>query len=100
MALLLMSGSPDAEAAELSFEIRNHRFVPEEMVATSGEKIRLSIYNRDTTPEEFESYELNREKVVSGNSSIRIFLPALEPGIYPFFGEFHPETAQGRLIVK
>jgi plastocyanin len=100
MAWLLISGSPDAEAAELSLEIRDHRFVPEELVAPSGEKIRLVIHNRDATPEEFESYELNREKVVSGNSSIRIFLPALEPGTYPFFGEFHPETARGRLIVK
>ena len=56
--------------------------------------------NRDATPEEFESNELNREKIVTGNGTITILLGPLEPGRYPFFGDFHQETAQGVLIAK
>lgn len=99
-AFALLAGASLAVAAELSLEIRDHRFIPETLTAPAGEKIRITIHNRDATPEEFESYELNREKVISGNSTVRIFLPPLKPGTYPFFGEFHPDTAQGRLVIQ
>jgi len=29
-----------------------------------------------------------------------IFIGPLPPGRYPYFGEFHPETAQGLIIVE
>ena len=58
------------------------------------------VKNQDATPEEFESYELNREKVIPGNTQAIIFVGPLPPGIYPFFGEFFPKTAQGKIIVK
>jgi len=87
-------------AAEYTVIIKDHKFVPSQVEMTAGEKHRLIVINHDSTPEEFESYELNREKIVSGNSKIVIFLPALEVGEYPFFGEFNPKTAQGRIVVK
>ncbi len=87
-------------AAQYEIIIENHRFVPQQLEVTAGEKHRLIVINKDATPEEFESYELNREKIVAGNSKIIIFLPPLDAGIYPFFGEFNEATAQGRLLVK
>lgn len=92
--------SCNAMAAEYTVIIQNHKFVPSQIEMKAGEKHRLIVINNDSTPEEFESYELNREKIVSGNSKIVIFLPALEVGEYPFFGEFNPKTAQGRIVVK
>lgn len=89
-----------AHADQYEIIIKNHRFIPEQLEVSAGEKHRLLVINKDATPEEFESYELNREKIVAGNSKIIIFLPALDAGIYPFFGEFHEGTAQGRLLVK
>lgn len=89
-----------AQAAQYEIVIKNHRFIPEQLEVKAGEKHRLIVINKDSTPEEFESYELNREKIVAGNSKIIIFLPPLDAGIYPFFGEFHEGTAQGRLLVK
>ena len=59
---------------------------------------KLIIYNNDKTPEEFESYELNREKIIMGNSKSIVFIGPLEPGKYPFFGEFNIKTAQGIII--
>ena len=63
-------------------------------------KVRLIVINRDPTPEEFESYELNREKVIMGGAQAVIFLGPLPPGTYPFFGEFNPKTAQGSVRVE
>jgi hypothetical protein len=81
-------------------EIRDHLFHPEELRIPANTKVKLIVYNRDPTPEEFESYELNREKVIMGGRKANIFIGPLEPGTYPFFGEFNPKTAQGRVVVE
>jgi hypothetical protein len=84
----------------IEIEIRDHLFYPPEIVVPADTKVKLLIKNLDPTPEEFESYELNREKVISGNSQAVIFIGPLPPGEYPFFGEFYPKTAQGKVLVK
>jgi len=91
---------PSVMAAEYTVVIKEHQFIPSQIEMKAGEKHRLIVLNHDATPEEFESYELNREKIVSGNSKIVIFIPPLDAGEYKFFGEFNPETAQGRIVVK
>ncbi len=83
-----------------TIEIKDHRFVPEELEIPAGTKVKLIIKNLDPTPEEFESYDLNREKVIGGGRQRVIFIGPLKPGTYGFFGEFNPDTAQGRIIVK
>lgn len=80
--------------------IKNHKFQPAEITIPAGKKMELIIDNQDPTPEEFESHELNREKIIAGNSKARIFIGPLAPGRYPFFGEFNEATAQGVIIVK
>lgn len=82
-----------------TIEIRNHLFFPSELYIPADTKVKLKIINHDATPEEFESFELNREKVVFGNSKTQIFIGPLAAGRYPFFGEFNPNSAQGVVIV-
>ena len=93
---------PPAGAAppEFTIEIRGNLFWPAEIVIPADTKVRLVIHNLDPTPEEFESYELNREKVIMGRQKAVIFIGPLSPGTYPFFGEFHPDTALGRILVE
>lgn len=81
-------------------DIRNHLFWPSEITVPADTRIRLEVTNRDPTPEEFESYELNREKVIMGNRPGILYIGPLAPGEYPFFGEFHPKSAQGKVIAK
>lgn len=97
-----LAASPQASAGppEFTIEIRDHLFVPEEVTVPANTKVKLLVFNHDATPEEFESYELNREKVVMGGRKAVIFIGPLPPGEYPFFGEFHPDTAQGKVIVE
>jgi len=80
--------------------IRNHQFIPAIVVIAAGEKAELRVTNNDSEPEEFESFDLNREKMVMPGRTIRVFLPPLKPGEYRFFGEFHPKSAQGTVLVK
>jgi plastocyanin len=100
IALLMGAGVANAADFEAKLVIRDHKFDPAELVVPAGTKIKLLIENQDATPEEFESNELNREKVVVGKGTITVILGPLDVGRYPFFGDFHQETAQGVVVVK
>ncbi len=89
-----------AATPEFTLVIKDHKFAPTELVVPAGQKVRLVVENQDPTPEEFESYTLNREKVVAGNGRIVLFVGPLEPGKYEFFGEFNQATARGWLIAR
>lgn len=88
------------EILEIKIVIKDHKFVPDIVEVPKSTKIRLVIHNEDDTVEEFESHDLHREKIVMPHDSIKIILAPLNPGKYDFFGDFHPDTAQGFLIVK
>ncbi len=89
-----------AETLEIELRIRDHLFFPDTLVIPANQKVRIRIFNEDPTPEEFESFELNREKIIAGNSQTVIFIGPLKEGEYFFFGEFFPKTAQGVVIVE
>jgi hypothetical protein len=96
----MLVATAQAAAPELELVIRDHLFFPSTLEVPAGVKVRILIDNQDSTPEEFESYELNREKVIPGNSKSVIFIGPLEPGEYPFFGEFYAKTAQGKVVAR
>ncbi|MBI3902067.1 MAG: cupredoxin domain-containing protein [Nitrosomonadales bacterium] len=100
LAALLLPAVAHAADADYTLVIKNHRFQPTEIAIPAGRKIKLLIDNQDATPEEFDSYTLNREKVVAGHSNATIFIGPLTPGRYTFSGEFHADTAQGAVIAQ
>ena len=100
IACMISTAPVLADKPVFILEISNHLFMPAEIVIPANTKIKLMVHNLDATSEEFESYELNREKVIMGNRKAVIFIGPLAPGEYPFFGEFHPETAQGKIIAE
>ena len=95
----LASSNANAELPTFTIEIREHLFYPAEFQIPADTKVKLMVINQDSTPEEFESYELNREKVIMGGAKAIIFIGPLKAGRYPFFGEFNPKTAQGTITV-
>jgi len=97
--LLLPLGAYAADA-DYTLTIKDHHFQPSEITIPSDKKVKLLVENQDATPEEFDSYTLNREKVIAGNSSALIFIGPLTPGRYTFSGEFHATTAQGVIVAK
>ena len=100
MLWLFTGGMAVADDPTAELTIRNHQFVPVELQVPANVKVKLIVTNADDTPEEFESVELRREKVVPGGQSVIIYIGPLQPGTYEFFGDFHPQTARGRLIAK
>ena len=103
LALAAMGTALTAVAAvPLTFHLAivNHRFLPATLTIPANTKVKLVVENRDATPEEFESNDFDREKVILPNSSAVIFVGPLRPGQYRFFGEFNPATAQGVLRVE
>ncbi len=100
ISALMLPLSASAATPEFTIAIKDHRFDPAELVVPAGKKVKLVIDNRDATPEEFESHDLKREKVIAGKTKATIWVGPLRPGKYRFFGEFHEATAQGVLIAK
>ena len=85
---------------EFVLTIKDHRFTPSELRVPAGQKVKLIVDNQDATPEEFESHELNREKIIAPKSKATIYIGPLKPGKYPFFGEFNQSTARGVVIAE
>ena len=102
LALLMSTFAATALAAdvELQLVIKNHRFEPSELRVPAGQRIKLVIDNRDDTPEEFDSHDLNREKLVPPGSKVTVFIGPLKPGRYAFIGEYHEATAKGVVIAE
>jgi len=93
-----LAQAPDMPTVNLV--IRAGRFEPATLEVPANTKFRLVIKNEGPGAEEFESIELRKEKVLApGVTSFLIFQP-LKPGTYKFFGDFHPETAQGQMVAK
>ena len=104
MTVLAMMALTDAALAAdevlLHLTIKDHRFIPERLEVPARQKLVLLIRNEDSEPEEFESKPLRREKIVFPGTETRLVLGRLDPGEYPFFGEYHEATAKGVIIAR
>lgn len=101
MALIVVFAANSANAAEdIILTIKDHKFSPADFEVPAGEKVKIIVDNQDPTPEEFESYDLHREKIIQGNSKAPIFIGPLEAGKYEYFGEFNQATAKGTITAK
>ena len=101
LALLLFPATGMAAAPlELGLSIKDHRFTPAELKVPAGQKVKLVVSNLDSTPEEFESHPLNREKLIAGQGKATVYVGPLAPGRYAFFGEFNENTARGVIVAE
>lgn len=97
---LFLSGVALGADQEVTLTIENHQMKPSSIEIPADKKIKLIMTNKDNTPEEFESYDLAREKIVPANSTTDLYIGPLKPGVYKFHGELNPKTAHGEIIVK
>jgi hypothetical protein len=96
--------SADAAAAApsgpLTLTIQDHRFTPAELVVPANKAIEIEVINKDPTAEEFDSSALKAEKIIAGGQTGVVRIKPLDPGSYPYVGEFHSETAKGVVVAK
>ena len=105
-AVVLAGAYPFISTAQASDEmvieisIKDHKFEPSAIKLPIGKAVKLSVKNLDASAEEFESKDLNIEKVIAGNSDATIRLKPLEAGTYIFYGEYHEDTALGHIVAE
>jgi plastocyanin len=100
LAAACCSAARGEDAFAASITIRSHKFEPSELRVPAGKRILLTVINADALSEEFESAALKVEKVIAGGSQGIVRIAPLAPGTYEFVGEYHEETAKGRVIAE
>ncbi len=97
-ASLLFSATAHAEDYVLT--LKDNHFSPKDLTIPVGQKVKITVKNQDATPAEFESSDLNREKVVGANGEIIVFIGPLDAGTYGYFDDFHRDTTIGTITAK
>lgn len=90
-----------AEAGRSSFTLRLDEagFTPDHLTVPAGRKVKLHVINAGRVAAEFESADLNREKVIPVGSQVVVFIGPLHAGIYNFFNDFNPRL-RGRIVAR
>jgi hypothetical protein len=81
-------------------EMSDGTISPMRLEVPANKPFKLELHNTGKTPSEFESTELNREKVLAPQSQSFIVFRRLSPGEYTFFDDFHPEAPKAMLVAK
>ena len=91
-----------ARADDLLIELRfeNRRFIPQTIAVPAHQPLKIRITNASKEAIEFESFKLNREKVVGPGETVIVLLPALRPGSYDFYDDFHQDVPEGTITAK
>ncbi|HLK12969.1 MAG TPA: cupredoxin domain-containing protein [Candidatus Binatia bacterium] len=100
LALVLTVGAARAaDEPAVALSVAEGGFSPSEIEAPSRSRVRIEVTNRTAVAIEFESFELNRERVVQPGQTVSVWVSGLEPGRYEFFDDFHRER-RGTLVVR
>jgi len=97
---LLLSVSAQAALPAYKLTIKDGRFEPETITVPARTRFKIIISNQGPGPEEFESKELRKESVIAEGVTRSVVFAPLKPGRYRFFGDFHPDTAQGHIVAE
>ena len=104
VALILVAawigGAESAEDPVYRIEFADGVVTPSRIEVPADRRIELLLVNKGTTPAEFESLTLRKEKVLAPDSSTSMVIKGLDPGEYPFFDDFHPEAPPAVLVAK
>jgi plastocyanin len=97
--LLPLHRAAGADDAGVPVAVEEGGFLPAEVEGPEGARFRLEVTNHTRAAIEFESFALNRERVVQPGQTVTVYLSGLSPGRYEFFDDFHQER-RGTLVIK
>lgn len=95
LGLLVLPANHAAAAEEMpsfKIEMRAAVITPAQLEVPANAPFKLEITNAGTTPAEFESLSLHKEKVLAAGTTSSLVFRRLPPGSYDFFDDFHPEA--------
>lgn len=90
--------NPQEAIPEIRFV--DHHFSPQTLVVHAGQPLQIKVVNSSQEKIEFESFSLNREKVIQPGESVTLRLPALHAGSYDFYDDFHSDVPEGAIVAK
>jgi len=102
-ATLMATGAPAPAAdpvTEIPLVLEKNRWQPDVIKVKAGTPFVLVITNKDKGPEELDMLQPRIEKVIPGGKTVKLRMPALKPGTYPFVGEYHSETAKAKIVAE
>lgn len=85
---------------EIPLVIEKNRFQPEVIKVQAGAPFVLVITNKDKGPEEFDMAQPRIEKVIPAGKTVKLKIPPLKAGTYPFVGEYHSKTAKAIIVAE
>ncbi|MGH8013655.1 MAG: cupredoxin domain-containing protein [Candidatus Binataceae bacterium] len=101
-AILAAASIPAAQAGNevIMLRYQDNRYSPQTVKGGAGEPLTLKFLNSSKRTIEFESFKLNRERVVQPGQTITVHLPALSSGSYDFYDDFHQDVPEGTIVAK
>ncbi|ODT20318.1 MAG: hypothetical protein ABS35_20020 [Kaistia sp. SCN 65-12] len=95
-------GLPALGADEPTFriEFRDGVITPLTLEVPADMRFRIELSNVGTTPVEFESVELRKEKVLGPGNETVMVIRRLAPGSYDFFDDFHLDMPHAVLVAR
>lgn len=103
IAICLAATAHPASADEYpSFvvELSDGAITPRSIEVPANASFKLELRNTGSSPVEFESVELRKEKVLGPGVTSFVVIRRLNPGEYRFFDDFHPGVPPAMLIAK
>ena len=89
-----------AEEPAFTITFKDGALSPLRLEVPANTRFQLQLVNEGESPVEFESNELRKEKVIAPKTTSTLVIRTLEPGEYPFFDDFHPDTPPALLVAK
>ena len=100
LALFSEAAALAEEDPVFTIKFADGKIDPPVVEVPANRRFKLILQNEGTTPVEFESNELRREKVLGAGTSSFIVIKRLDPGEYQFFDDFHLDTPPAKLIAR
>jgi len=98
--VLLPSVALAEELPTFTIEMKDGVMTPDHLDVPAGKDVKIVIKNTGTTPAEFESKRLRKEKVLAPGAESFVVLRGLSAGDYTFFDDFRPGAAQGTITAR
>src|SRR5438128_1021117 len=89
-----------AAADDSRLRFQNGRVEPANLTLPANIPVKLHVTNAGDAVIEFESFELNRERVVQPGQTITVNLPPLSPGSYSFVDDFSNGAVKGQIVSR
>lgn len=95
-----VSPAHSADSVSVVLEMKDGLITPDRIEIPAHTQVKIILRNTGTTPAEFESLRLRKEKVLAPGVESFVVIHKASPGEYPFFDDFHLDGKPGLIIAR